>query len=423
MAPVGTLYSVPQYQAAAKAILAAAAVGGVEIAQPEKYEHYVDNKKPEFLSKFPHGKVPAFDGANGFKLTEGPAIARYVASLAPNSGLLGTSPEEFALIDQWVHLAESEVDTYTTYVRLFTAGHYPYNKATHNAFLENQTRALKTLDAHLANNTFFVGERITLADIFIAAVILRAVANTVDTPARANLVNLIRHLETIANQPKIKDIFGEINYIEKSIQFTPPAKEAKPKAEKPAAAAAPKPKAAAKKEAEDDDDEPLVAPEPKAKNPLDDLPKSTLNLEDWKRAYSNKDTRGADGALEWFYQNNDPAGYSVWRVDFKYNDELTQTFMSSNQIGGFFNRLEASRKYLFGSVGVLGETNNSLISGALILRGQEVEPVMSVAPDWESYSYKKLDLANEEDKKFFEGALAWDLEIDGKKWVDGKNFK
>lgn len=95
--------------------------------------------------------------------------------------------------------------------------------------------------------------------------------------------------------------------------------------------------------------------------------------------------------------------------------------MSSNQITGFFNRLEASRKYLFGSVGVLGENNNSVISGTLILRGQEVEPVVSVAPDWESYAYKKLDLSNEEDKKFFEAALAWDLEIDGKKWADGKN--
>jgi len=112
----------------------------------------------------------------------------------------------------------------------------------------------------------------------------------------------------------------------------------------------------------------------------------------------------------------------VWRVDFKYNEELTQTFMSSNQIGGFFNRLEASRKYLFGSVGVLGETGNSVIAGTLILRGSDVKPVVDVAPDWESYEYKKLDVkGNEEDKAFFEAALAWDLEINGKKWVDGKN--
>lgn len=110
----------------------------------------------------------------------------------------------------------------------------------------------------------------------------------------------------------------------------------------------------------------------------------------------------------------------MWRFDFKYNNELTQTFMSANQITGFFNRLEASRKYLFGSAGVLGETNNSIITGVLILRGQDHKIVMDVAPDWESYEYRKLDISNDADKAYFEAALAWDLEIDGKKWVDGK---
>jgi elongation factor 1-gamma len=278
---------------------------------------------------------------------------------------------------------------------------------------------LKTINQHLASNTFLVGERVTLADLWVAVLFQKAVGLTVDAAARKNLPNLVRHLETVANQPKVKDIYGEIVYAEKAVQFVPPAKEKAPKAEK--APAAPKPKAPKPKD--DEEEEPDVPAEPKAKNPLDDLPKSTLNLEDWKRAYSNKETRGADGAIEWFYANNDPTGYSVWRVDFKYNEELTQTFMSANQITGFFNRLEASRKYIFGSVGVLGESNNSIITGTFILRGQDAEPVVNVAPDWESYSYTKLDLTKDEDKAFFEGALAWDLEVDGKKWVDGKNLK
>jgi len=111
----------------------------------------------------------------------------------------------------------------------------------------------------------------------------------------------------------------------------------------------------------------------------------------------------------------------VWRCDFKYNSELTLVFMSSNQIGGFFNRLEASRKYLFGSLGVLGEPNNSIITGVFITRGDNINLSVDCAPDWESYEYKKLNLADDSDKKFFEDALAWDLELDGKKWADGKN--
>jgi len=230
-------------------------------------------------------------------------------------------------------------------------------------------------------------------------------------------------LETIVHQPGLDKIFGPIEYAKDAKQYTPPAKEKKEP--KPAPPPPPKAEKKPKKVEEDDDDDVDLVPkeEPKAKNPLDSLPKSTFNLEDWKRAYSNMDTRGAGGSIEWFYKNFDKEGFSVWRVDFKYNEELTLTFMSANQIGGFFNRLEASRKYLFGSVGVLGEANNSIISGVLILRGPDVKPVVDAAPDWESYEYKKLDLDNEEDKKYFEAALAWDLEIDGKKWVDGKNFK
>lgn len=168
--------------------------------------------------------------------------------------------------------------------------------------LERLTRSITTLNTHLATRTFLVHERISLADINIASMIKNAVAIIIDAELRAKVPNVIRHMETVVNQPKLKDVFGEIEYCEKAKQFTPPAKEKKEKEPKPAAPKAekkPKPKAA---EEDDDDDEPLVPEEPKAKNPLDSLPKSTMVLDDWKRAYSNKDTRGPGGAIEWFYQ-------------------------------------------------------------------------------------------------------------------------
>lgn len=95
MAPAGTLWST-SYQPSAKTvqdlnlspwipkliffcwkIKSAAALGGIEIAEPAAYEHMVDNKKPEFLAKFPHGKIPAWESSDGFKLFEGVVIARY----------------------------------------------------------------------------------------------------------------------------------------------------------------------------------------------------------------------------------------------------------------------------------------------------------------------------------------------------------
>ncbi|KAI0659520.1 elongation factor 1-gamma [Cubamyces menziesii] len=418
MASIGTLYTTPE-QATGKRIRAVAALAGVKLDLPQSYVHFEDNKKPEFLAKFPHGKIPAFDGADGFRLFESTAIARYIAALPANSTLLGSNLKEAALVDQWVSFADNEIAAHTYLIFQLVKGILtPYAKPIHTAIAERQIRSFKTLEAHLSTRTFLVTERITLADISMASVIQRALSVTLDASLRAQFPNIIRHFETIVNQPQLKDIFGQTEYIEKALAYTPPPKEKKEA--KPAPAPAPKAAKPAKEEEEEDD---IPKEEPKPKNPLDSLPKSSFNLEDWKRAYSNKDTRGPDGALEWFYKNFDPEGFSVWRVDFKYNEELTQTFMSSNQIGGFFNRLEASRKYLFGSMGVLGETNNSIITGVLIARGQDIKPVVDVAPDWESYEYKRLDLNNAEDKAFFEGALAWDLEVNGKKWVDGKNFK
>lgn len=170
----------------------------------------------------------------------------------------------------------------------------------HTGLVDRLTRSLKTLESHISTRTFFVGERITLADLYIAAVIQNAVASTFDADLRAQMPNLVRHLETIVNQPKLAGIYGEITYVQKAIQFTPPPKEKKEKEAQPAPAPKAEKKPKAKEVDEEEDD--LVPAEPKVKNPLDDLPKSTFNLEDWKRAYSNKETRGAGGALEWLYE-------------------------------------------------------------------------------------------------------------------------
>ncbi|KAI9459828.1 elongation factor 1-gamma [Russula earlei] len=368
-------------------------------------------------------KTPTLASKDGFSLFEASAIGRYIASLAPSSTLIGRGAKEAALVDQWVSFVDADISRYNTLILHLVKGTItPYNKPIHTVFQDRLASALITVEKHLVTRTYLATERITLADITLASELQSAFSTTVDAALRAKLPNVLRHFETIVNQPNLASIFGSTTFAEKALQYTPPPKEKKEKAPAPPA---PKAEKKPKEEAvdDDDDDDKPTQEAPKEKNPLDLLPKSTFNLEDWKRAYSNKETRGSGGALEWFYQNFDKEGFSLWRVDFKYNEELTQTYMSSNQIGGFFNRLEASRKYLFGSIGVLGTRNNSIISGALIARGLDIKPVVDVAPDWESYTYERIDLTNAEQKAFFEAALAWDLEIGDKKWVDGKNFK
>jgi elongation factor 1-gamma len=100
---------------------------------------------------------------------------------------------------------------------------------------------------------------------------------------------------------------------------------------------------------------------------------------------------------------------------------------SLTKSGGFFNRLEASRKFLFGSASVYGTANDSIIEGAFITRGQDAKPAFDVAPDYESFTFTKLDPKKAEDKAFVEKQWSWDapIEVKGKSYphADGKVFK
>jgi elongation factor 1-gamma len=95
--------------------------------------------------------------------------------------------------------------------------------------------------------------------------------------------------------------------------------------------------------------------------------------------------------------------------------------------GGFFARLEGSRKYIFGAASVYGVTNDSVIRGAFVIRGQEALTAFDVAPDYESYEFTKLDPTKAEDKEFVDDMWAWDkpIEVNGKTYehADGKVFK
>ena len=74
-----------------------------------------------------------------------------------------------------------------------------------------------------------------------------------------------------------------------------------------------------------------------------------------------------------------------------------------------------------------GKTNDSVIKGAFLVRGQEALPAFDVAPDVDSYDFKKLDPSKQEDREFVNDMWAWDkgITVNGKtyEWADGKQFK
>lgn len=292
-------------------------------------------------------------------------------------------------------------------------GRAPYNKQAVDEAAKASEKVVDTIEKYLIKNTYLVGERLTLADLFCAGLISRGFEFFYDKQWRQAHPATTRWYETIINQPIYSDIVGKVELLDKvALPNVAPKKAEAPKAA-PAAAAA----AAAPAAAED-------APAPKPKHPCEALGKSSFALDDLKRFYSNNDT---PVAMKYFWETVPFDEYSIWKVDYKYNDELTLTFMSNNLIGGFNTRLEGSRKYVFGTASVYGENNDSVIQGAFVIRGQEYAPVFDVAPDYESYSFTKLDPKKDEDRAFVEDNWGWEkpVVVNGKtyKHADGKVFK
>ena len=358
------------------------------------------------------GKVPVFESKE-VNLSESSAIGFYAASLKEDSGLLGKNAVDKALILQWVLFSDNELSSHTSEWIGALAGRRPYLKPTVDAAAAAFKRALGALNTVLLTKTYLVGHTITYADIAIVTSLVNTFNLVLDKPIRNEFKNVTRYFTTVVAQPLFKKYLGEVTLCETPLKHVAPKKETK---KKEAAPAAPKKKEAAPKAANDDDEE-EAKPAPKPKSKLDLLPPSKFIMDAWKREYSNNDTKDA---IKWFWENFDQEGYSIWKVDYKYNDELTLTFMSNNLIGGFYARLERAHKYAFGSMIVRGENNKNTISGYFVVRGQEVPFEIYDAADYGSYDFQKIEPAQYEEKKEeFYKYLAWDFED----CVDGKVFK
>jgi elongation factor 1-gamma len=247
-----------------------------------------------------------------------------VASQNEKTSLLGKTKQDYATILRWMSFANTEVLTPLGGWFRPILGRDPYNKKNVDDSQKAALKAVHVLEEHFMTHTYLVGERLTLADLFAASIIARGFQYFFDKQWRDANPNVTRWYETIANQTSYSAVAGKLEFITEALKNVAPKKEGQEKKKE-------QPKAAPKPKKEEPEEEEEAAPAPKPKHPLEALPKATFVLDEWKRQYSNEETR--EVALPWFWQNVNFEEYSLWQVDYKYNDELTLTFMTSNLIG------------------------------------------------------------------------------------------
>ena len=316
--------------------LIAAKYAGVEVNVPA-FELGKDNKTPAFLAKNPVGKIPVLDTPSG-PIFESNAIARYVARLRPDTGLYGANFYQQAQVDQWIDFSANELEparavwAYTVSGALPSQNPKPLQEAKKD--VEN---ALRVLDSHFLHHTFLVGNQVTLADLAVFTALIEPYAKLFSPALQKQFPNLLRWYQTVANQPNVKAVVPSVTFATEEAQPVKagaPAKGGKPDAKADAKPAAGEKKVEAKKEEKpkpapkaddggyDDDDE---KPKLKEKNPLDDLPPTTMQLDPIKKlAFSVRPI--LPDFFEQLWPQFDASGYTWYTLHYKYNDENTVYF-------------------------------------------------------------------------------------------------
>lgn len=357
-------------------ILIAAEYAGVNVELPE-FKLGQDNTTPEFLKKSPLGKVPVLETANG-ALFESNAIARYIARLRPDAELLGKTFFENAQVDSWIDFSSHNLELPASLWFYPVLGTVTVSAAVITKAKADVATALKVLEDHLADKTYLVGHKITLADIVIASTLVYPFKFVADAAYRAQFPNVVRWFTTLVNQPQFEAVVGTVVLAETELGAVdaPPAapvapaakeakkeqapkekapKEKKPKEEKKKEEKPKEEKKPKKKDEDEDDFEDDVPKEKKEDHPFKLLDKSSPTpfvMDTWKKTYSNCEDYKT--AMNSFWETFDAQGWSIFRGDYKYNEECKVLFMTSNLIAGFIQRTEEIRKWLFGSLTIRG---------------------------------------------------------------------
>lgn len=128
-----------------------------------------ETRTPEFLAKFPNGRIPAVELDDGKLLFESNAIISYFSE---NTNYSSKDAFERALILQWLFFEQYSHEPYIASVRyLVHVG--PEVPDPRRAMLDTMIRrgydALEVMEKHLAPREWFVGNNYSIADIALYA--------------------------------------------------------------------------------------------------------------------------------------------------------------------------------------------------------------------------------------------------------------
>jgi glutathione S-transferase len=178
------------------------------IALPETVEVDLvggENRQDAYLDRNPAGQLPCLELDDGSTLAETVAICEYLEELNPEKPLIGSTPEERAMTRMWTRRVESKVNSPLADGFRFAEG-LPLFKDRIRTLPEAADGlkaiaqdGLAWLDAQLADRSFIVGDRFTLADIVLFSFL--DFGGSVGQPLDPELKNVGAWFERVKSRP------------------------------------------------------------------------------------------------------------------------------------------------------------------------------------------------------------------------------
>lgn len=138
-----------------------------------------------------------------------------------NAQLRGASDLEKAQVQSWLSFADNEIQPASAAWVFPVFGIMQFNKVTNEHARADVKSILSALNARLINNTFLVGERITLADIVVFASLIQLFHHVLDGNFRKPFTAVTRWFNTILHQTQVQAVLKNFKICEKEEVFDP----------------------------------------------------------------------------------------------------------------------------------------------------------------------------------------------------------
>ena len=334
-------------------------------------------KRNTYAQKTPTTTLPFLETKNG-NISESISIEIFLAK-KHKPEILGSNAFEHAKINQWIEFANCEIQNCAKeLIYPIFKGKKPENKGNENDDKKFK-KYLSLLEKEFKKgNKFIMGNKLTLADIVLFRYLRFFFMFYLTEKIRNSLCpKLTLWFENIMNTQEAIEAYGRTLLCKKQLKPLDIKIEKNKNKNEP------------KKEI-------------KKENPLDFLPPSKFDLDNFKKDFCENSNKKE--VMEKFWKDFDPKGYSLWLIEYQnLESEGKKLFRMKNSKNFFLERFDDDfKRYSFGVHGVYGNNNEFKVKGLWMWRGEDIPEEIKENEYFNYLNIKKLDCKNDKDKKLVE---------------------